>query len=322
MGEFTILMKSKEVRFAILKSLSLGKEHGYGLYSHLKNEQDIKNPSEIYKVLRKMKNDGVIEVIEVEKQGKREREILGLSTLGMEEFYQELFNSSRYFLDLISETATRRLSEDIVTRFNDEELSYIFQYNSVFVDFYFPIERQLQMIDQIKKYFEHEPAFYIRLSEVNKNDPVVNKTTPGINFLDENMTLRVNSIDLIFLMKPITEDMFTHQDANLLSLLKKDGTLITATLRNDLRIFTPMIVDRIKNFFRDLFEEPIASKLHETMSKLLFTDLFYTKTVSNDEIDAIFHNYFKNVKRIEFEQEFYRPLFDLWVCTNIINGSD
>ena len=308
-------MKSNEVRFAILKNLSMGPGHGYDLFTLLKDEFEIKNPSELYKVIRALKDENLVRVATVETSGGREREILEITPLGFETYYEEMLKASKNFLDLISETAIRRLAEGVVRRLNEMEMDTIFsETESIFVNLAIPIERQLQLINQVMRHFKKVPMIYIRRPESNEDDARFLKASPRIHFLDENMVIKPGSIDLVLLFGPILESTDEQSATNIALLLKPGGTLISATLQENLRQITPGLLAGVKNFFTDLLDEPVASKLLESFSRLLMSDLFYPNFVPNTTIKEFLDKNFENITPIQPAATRLAPIFDIFVA--------
>jgi DNA-binding PadR family transcriptional regulator len=312
-------MKSTEVRFAILKNLALGPGHGYDLYMLLKDEFEIKNASELYKVLRGMKDELLVQQASVETTGGREREILELTPRGFEVYYQELLKASKNFLDLIAETAVRRLGEGIVKRLQELNLAALFEnIESVFVHLSIPIERQLQLINQVSRYLTKDPVFYIQPSPSEYANLDYVKTSPRIRILDRNVTIKPGTIDLIVLFGPILDSMFdTTLADNPLVLLKPDGIMIAATLRENLRAITPGLLEGIRNVFKDLFEEAVGEKLLDSFSRLLMSSLFYDHFVSNKDIQAFLATRFEKVTPLGPAMTKLAPLFDAFIAQKL-----
>ncbi|HME53718.1 MAG TPA: PadR family transcriptional regulator [Candidatus Lokiarchaeia archaeon] len=308
-------MKSNEVRFAILKNLSMGPGHGYDLFTIFKEDFEIKNPSELYKIIRAMKEEGLVRVASVEEAGGREREILEITPSGFETYYQEMLKASKNFLDLISETAIRRLVEGVIRRLSEMDMDWIFnETESIFVNLAIPIERQLQLINQIMRHFKKEPAIYIQRSKSTNDEARFLKASPRIHFLDENMVIKPGTIDLVLLFGPILESIDDTSTTNIVQLLKPGGTLISATLQENLRQITPGLLAGVKNFFTDLLDEPVASKLLESFSQLLMSDLFFANFVPNAKIQEYLEANFENIKLIKPRAIQLAPIFDIFIA--------
>ncbi len=311
-------LKSAEVRFALLKNLALGPGHGYDLYMALKEELEIKNPSELYKVLRVLKEEKLVKPASVEMSGGREREILELTEAGFEAYYQEMLKASKNFLDLISETAIRRLGEGIVKRLEELDFNTIFESTeSVYVHLSIALERQLQLINQISRYLKKNPTFYIHPDPTDLTKDIV-KSSPRIKILDQNVSIKPGSIDLVLLFGPIVDRMFNEKSSdNPLDLLRPNGVMLAATLKEDLRAITPVLLDGIKNVFKDLFDERIGAKLLDGFSKLLMSSLFYDHFVSNKDIQRLLSSKFEKVTPLGPMDARIAPLFDAFIAQNL-----
>ena len=312
-------MRTDDVRFAILKSLSLGPSHGYNLFQQLKDEYEIKNPSELYKLLRTMKDEGLIKVLSADTSTGREREILELSQDGFEAYYESLFLASRKFFDLISETAIRRISEIAIrqvsadTRLRDR----IVAAESILLDLSLPLERQLQILNQIYRNFVKSPVVYVRTRGIPANDPLLAKSIQSVRFIDENLALKPQSIDLMLMLGPVLKDTFSGKpgpDQGMLYTLKPDAILVVATMREDLRFLTPNLLQGIENLFKDLFDEPVATKLQESLSQLLFSGLLYNDKTSNTDITNILGTHFNTVQRLDYTSGNVRSIFDIFIA--------
>ncbi len=312
-------MKSTEVRFAILKNLALGPGHGYDLYTILKSEFEIKSASELYKVLRALKDEGLVTQASVTTSGGREREILELTPKGFEAYYQGLLTASKYFLDLISETAIRKLGEGIAKRLQELDLSAIFDNTeSVFVHLSIPLERQLQLINQVSRYLKKDPVFYIEPDPTDTTSLDFVKASPRIHVLDRNTTIKPGSIDLALVFGPIIDTMFDEKSTdNPLALLKPDGVMLAATLKEDLRAITPGLLEGIRNVFKDLFDEAVGAKLLDSFSKLLMSSLFYDHFVSNKDIQKLLATHFETVTPLGTAMARLAPLFDAFIAQHL-----
>ncbi|NMC04507.1 MAG: hypothetical protein GYA24_04805 [Candidatus Lokiarchaeota archaeon] len=312
-------MKSNEVRFAILKNLALGPGYGYDLFTIMKDEFEIKNASELYKILRAMKEEGLVSKTSLETTGGREREILKLTPKGFETYYQGLLKASKYFLDLISETAIRRLGEGFVKRI--EEMDYrtiLDDTGSIFVQLSISIERQLQLINQVSKYFKKNPVIYVQPGNRDQTGLEFVKASPRIHVLDKNVSVKPGSIDLVVVFGPIIDTMFDERSSdNPVVLLKPDGAMIAATLRESLRAITPGLLDGIKNIFKDLFDEDVGAKLLENLSELLMSSLFYEQFVSNSDIQALLATKFEKVMPLGNTRARIAPLFDAFIAQKL-----
>jgi DNA-binding PadR family transcriptional regulator len=312
-------MKSTEVRFAILKNLALGPGHGYDLFTILKAEFEIKNASELYKVLRGLKDEGLITQASLETSGGREREILELTPKGFEAYYQELLKASKNFLDLISETAIRRLGEGIVKRLEELEYRTIFETTeSVFVHLSIALERQLQLINQVSRHFKKHPVIYIQPGSAEQSSLDLLKVTPRIHVLDRNVTIKPGSIDVAVVFGPIIDTMFDEKSSdNPVVLLKPEGIMIAATLKEDLRAVTPGLLEGIRNVFKDLFDEVVGAKLLENLSELLMSSLFYDRFVSNKDIHTLLVKHFEKVTPLGTAEARLAPLFDAFIAQHL-----
>ncbi len=305
-------MKSDDLYFTILKELMLGPGHGYDLFMQLREMHEIKNPSELYKLLRSMKQDGIIQVALTEKVNGREREILEITPSGIEMYYKRLFDASKAFLNLISETAIRRLGEGFAQQLHSE-LANIFKVSErVYLDLTIPIEQQLLIVNQIHRYFEKSPVFYIKVNPEHTKSHALNRAPAGVQFLDENMLLKPQSIDLLLMMRAFSPT--GDAETSTFSLLKPTGILVAATLRENLRDVTPFILRGIGNLFKDLFDEQVSSNLMALFSELLYSRLFYSDFVSNKNIEETLARHFKSVVPVNLHQAANKPLFDAFVA--------
>lgn len=311
-------MKAEDARFAVLKALSasLGR-HGYDLYQALKDELDIKNPSELYKVIRAMKAEGLLRVASVDRNAGRNREILELSTAGLEAYYQRVVDSAMSFIDLITETSIRRLGEELVKRLTTLDGGDVLRSaRIVLVDLAIPIERQLQVINQVSKYFDETPVFYIKKPRKRSGALVSPKSSPNITFLDENMSLKPGTVDLAWLLGPILESTF-QLDAGITSLLRPAGTLLAITLKESLRLVSPRVVAGIQDLFTTLFDEPVSGKLVDSLSRLFLSEMFYGDLVLDVDIRGMLDRRFTRVDQLVLDPEARVPFFDIFVARGL-----
>nr|MDO8119461.1 hypothetical protein [Candidatus Sigynarchaeota archaeon] len=212
-----------------------------------------------------------------------------------------------------TETSIRRLGEALARHFSRGMLGSIFEdAERIYLDLSIPLEQQLLIVNQIYKYFKKSPVFYIKRDTGLINDRSVTRAPTGVQFLDENMMLKQGSIDLLLMMRAFsaTGDI----EAQTFSLLKPTGILVAATLRENLRDMTPLFLKGVNNLFKDLFDEPISSKLMTVFSEFLYSRMFYSNPVSNKNIEGLLLKYFKAVYPVDLPKESFRPLFDAFVA--------
>ena len=118
-------MKSDDIQLSILKKLNVMNNYGYELIKHKEfsngNGKSI-DKSQFYKILRKMKEEGLIEIVDTEKETGKAREILGITEKGKQEYIDRTFDSAKFFMSLIREIMIDFMGEMVIKQFSHWKL--------------------------------------------------------------------------------------------------------------------------------------------------------------------------------------------------------
>jgi hypothetical protein len=118
------------------------------------------------------------------------------------------------------------------------------------------------------------------------------------------------------MMGPVLKDTFSSStgEPGMIYTPKPGGILIVATMREDLRFLMPNVLHGLEDLFKDLFDEPVASKLQESLLKLLFSSMLYNDNTTNEDIREIFGQHFKTVQQLDFGSAEVRSIFDIFIA--------
>ncbi|MBD3188259.1 hypothetical protein GF325_15595 [Candidatus Bathyarchaeota archaeon] len=300
----TSVMKAEDVRLAILKQLKVAPSYGYELYTMLSDELDIKNPSELYKILRSLKTEGYVDTLRMEKQSGRDREILRITEGGKHHYFDQVYESASFFINLISESMLERIASTIVSRFKEWGLDFIFQgRKDILVDFSYSLENQLILINNVSTMFENEPNFYL-VTSVEERESLGRLTglSPRMNLLNRKMALKRDSIDLVLIMAPVEPDRFTRP-GGIKGILREDGMVIIATFKDNVRRMTPVFSKGLHGFFNTVFDEPLAKKLSDSFSSFLIPNLLSKGSLTSSEIERHVDTHFKECRKLGNQEE-------------------
>lgn len=307
------VMKAEDVRLAILKQLKVAPSYGYELFTMLSDEFDIKNPSELYKVLRALKTEGYIDTLRMEKQSGREREILRITESGNHHYFDQVYESASFFINLISESILERIASSIVSRFKGWDLDFIFQgRKDILVDLSYSLENQLILINNVASMFENEPNFYL-MTSVEERESLGRLTglSPRMNLLNRNMALKHDSIDLVLIMAPVEPDRFTRP-GGIKGILREDGMVIIATFKDNVRRMTPVFSKGLHGFFNTVFNESLAKKLSNSFSSFLIPNLLSKGSLTSSEIEQHINSHFKECRKLGNQEETEISFLDIY----------
>ncbi|MHA1681929.1 MAG: PadR family transcriptional regulator [Promethearchaeota archaeon] len=296
-------MKSDEVRFAILKRLKMMPSYGYELFTTFKDMYEITDSSKLYKILRSMKSEGLIEAIGTQKENGRDREILNITTEGKQAYFNHIYESATFFIQLILESMIERMGEEVVTRFKEWGLGHMFDScMEILLDLSYSLESQLMLLNNIISYFEEMPNFYLLTTneEIGKLGRF-STINPRIHLFNENMINKPGSIDFIIVMSPLSREKLIGP-SGLVNLLKKDGSIVIVTLKDRVRIMSPDLTNGIRNFLGNLFDEKLAEKLSQSFTTMLLPTIVSEKSITSLEIKDILGESFSTTRILPYKK--------------------
>ncbi|MBD3194212.1 MAG: hypothetical protein GF317_04100 [Candidatus Lokiarchaeota archaeon] len=292
--------KSGKIKFKILEILKDNPTHGYNLMSILSEKQINSQPSYLYKILRSMKENGLVIGEETPSDQGPNKEILYLTDKGEKEYYNLLIDSASAFFQLIMEANIKAIS-----KFNIKMLNQVgFGPNELegkVIYFYGPnIPYNLlgQIIRGIFGPLDIKIRIYI---QAPKNLPEnafksFDNTKVELILFDSRLGLRANTIDIMFilgdsLIKPLKDVIQESID-----ILKNDSVVFFHVRSQEKakrpRMFFKIIQEVLKEFPVD--KDKLAKIFPRT-----FIRKFPGKRLKKEEINSILNEHFNKVKVIE-----------------------
>lgn len=297
-----IRSRSDTLRFEVLKLLNENPNHGYGLYLLLKDDDIVKRPSDLYKILGSMKDNKLITESEKEEseQGP-DKKILKLTEKGVEEYYECIFDSAKIVIDFLiglNWNQSTPIDEELRDRLKNDIQN---TGNIIFLDIAsnIPIRFQVEMIKQYIVPMDIEVIIYLQVpQEIDRSVfRPLNKTKVNLQILDENVGLKPNTVDYVFTFEGGSKRRFSKKLQLLKTYLKNEGTLIV--LVNTKRI--PELNKIFGDFAQTIFSsvpKDFHKKLLEIIPRFDLTDLL-GKQISSEQTKEILNNHFKDIEVIE-----------------------
>jgi DNA-binding PadR family transcriptional regulator len=297
--------KSEILRFGILKLLQESPTHGYDLFLILKEQNKVKQASDLYKILRSMKKKGLIngKVEEDSSFSGPKKTILSLSEEGIDAYYEYVLESAKIFMDLFMDLSMSQINlfkHELFEQFeiNTEKLG-----NNIYFDISLemPIRFQIGAIKQICNFLDTNITLYLqmpkdvdqRMFRSLENDKV------NLQIFDKNMRLKSHTIDSIFSLGGSSKEIFNSKLNNFIDLLKQDGALFLI-IRNPERL--PRL-NRFQFMFQDIFIN-IPKKFHKRFKEIfpfpqLDVQKVPNKLLNMEQIKDILQNNFEDLKFIK-----------------------
>lgn len=311
-------MTQSSLRFEILKLLKESPTHGYDLFIILQDEEMVKNASDLYKVLRKLKDEGIINEEKEESSSGPEKKILSLSKKGLIEYFERIIDSARDFMDLLM---------DINVKQNYFVDSVINNKNYTIPDLegkkiYFNIQMlnprmQVAIIKRILLPLNKEMSLFINEPSVNRKlFRAFERTKIGINFINKSMSLKPHSVDIILsdlFAFYENKELVKNEMDNLFNLLEAGGSFFIVLPGKNMREPPQMFNMIINQAFKDMPKE-VLPKLGELFPEFAIhnkSNLLEKETLSppvpnlkliaelEEFIGNILKNSFKQVEKIE-----------------------
>ncbi|MHA1792756.1 MAG: PadR family transcriptional regulator [Promethearchaeota archaeon] len=302
-------MKADKVRFDVLKRLNLVPSYGYELYLQLKDKHDIKDPSELYKILRTLKKEGYIDILEKKNETGRKRTIYELSKRGESLYFQMVYESARSFVDLISEVIIGRLTENLFMKFHEWGLDYVFsECKDIYLDLGYALNNQILIIRKVMKYFKKPPTIYVKstskeIKEIGQNMSY----NEHIHLLDEKVMIKPNTIDFIILMEPNEKATFTGL-GGAIDLLKESGSILVIKLNDRIKKIFPFLTGGIKNFLEGVFDFKLAEMITKSFYSVILPRILKKNSIGCKEVKNILSKGFKEFSTLS-ENNPNRPSF-------------
>ncbi|OLS14542.1 MAG: Transcriptional regulator PadR family protein [Promethearchaeota archaeon CR_4] len=218
------------IRFEVLKILKSTPTHGYNLFLLLSQKGLVKHPSELYKILRTLKDKGLLHEESQDSGQGPQKKVLSLTSNGLEEYYLQITESIQILTDLMVEaviTIFRNLLTDFLKKSN---IQYDrFQKSALFFDFaHFPPPFQKEFLLKFVVPLQEKNSIYIRIvgNYLYEISSLLNKIASNLIFLDENLSVKPQSMDYIFLVGIERGILLKERVTNYANVLKPDGGII------------------------------------------------------------------------------------------------
>lgn len=221
--------RSEIVRFEVLKLLKEAPTHGYDLFLLIQDKDPdlIKQVSDLYKILRGMKKDGLIKENEEESKHGPNKKILELTSDGIDEYYDRVLEMAKAFFELLSEA-----NAGFMRQFDEIALSELgldsnfFENKSIFIPADDkPVFMVIRFIKNILVPFNLPMKLYLQIdSEANHRlFWSIEKSKIDLQLIDTNLRLKDESIDIILFAIPELREILIDKVKKYKKYLKKGG---------------------------------------------------------------------------------------------------
>ncbi|MCP4761289.1 MAG: PadR family transcriptional regulator [archaeon] len=226
------------IRFEILKRIKIAPTHGYDLYSTFSMQNLVKDPSQLYKIIRSMKKQGLLYSVKEKSKHGYEKEILSLSPLGLQTYYEHVSNYAKQFINLVEDANVLKYTKIIYNRLHTFNPNLFKNNNLIFLlDYRFvSIQRLLTFLIPFFKSLENNPKIFLNLNKKIVNKPPIPKLNCVFKIIDTNSIIEPNSIDVIISLGNNTENFMSDKLFGIDSWIKKmksDGVLFFSNFKKE-----------------------------------------------------------------------------------------
>src|SRR5271157_914592 len=258
------------IRFEVLKALKYAPTHGYNLYLLLSQKGLVAHPPELYKILRSLKDRGLIQEDPRESVQGPQKKVLSLTPTGMDEYYARVTESLQIFMDLMAEAQFSVLHDLLVTFLAENGVVYQdLEGQVIFFDIgHMPPPMQREFLLKFALPLQEKNILYLRTkdSTVWELYPYLEKILTNVTILDENLNVKSDAIDMIFCFGGNNAQKFEKRLGEFVQSLKSDGAIILTKFGSQEappppRMFASIFQDFIKTFpekFQKQFMGPFA----------------------------------------------------------------
>jgi DNA-binding PadR family transcriptional regulator len=298
--------KSEKIRFEVLKILKETSTHGYDLYLLLQEKGIISKetqPSQLYKVLRDMRESNFIKDLEIEESSKGpDRVILGLTDEGVGEYYTRIIDSAMDFYNLLVEFNIKLFSRKIRNFLKQNGYgSEYFKNKVIFFENIIPfIQKTNEIIRNLFIPLDCEFTLYLRSKSSNNTYQSLERTKINLKLLDENLSFKANSIDMSIIFGNITKGNLRKKIKEISKSLKKNGVLILF-FGERVREERP---EMLRDFFKDLLEE-MPKEFKDNIYKIFpfsHDQQDILKSLNKQEIIKILEDNFLDILRRDIDR--------------------
>lgn len=300
--------KTDRIRFNVLKLLKEQPTHGYDLFLILKEDDFINQASDLYRVIRRMKKNGLIEEETIDSDIGPNKKILHLTQEGIEEYYDWLIDSAELFFGILLDVMIERFSPPW-RALKDANISQDFLKNKV-VYFSAPYINVRLLAGLIKKFFadvDVEFKLVIKLNSEISRVPFrsLENAQFDLRIIDELVAVRKNSIDLYIFIPfiPILDKgesprSFLQQHLN---SLKDDGTFLIWLWRGSERGQQQPPPKIFQNLMRDVFQGVPENQKKRLQQIFLPIPKNFTKSqrITAESMKTVLSRRFESVQEIE-----------------------
>ncbi len=305
-----IRKKSEILRFEILKLLKECPTHGYSLFLILKDQELVDQASDLYKILRFMKDKGYIEG-ETKKTPKGPNKvILTLTDKGKEQYYKRVIESAKVFHELIMDTSVKRIGAIFINFF--EKIGYNskkFQNKKILFDMpmNFQYNFQSRLINSIFTPLDTEVVVYVQPKKLEERNPfrIFERTKVDLKIIDENLSIKSNSMDIILIFGGFIKEKLDSRLIKSRELLKKDG-VIFLIYKSKEKVVTPRVFGGIMESIVQDFPKKHLNDLKEILPPM-FYDKPPTKPLNDEQIRKAILEFFEEVQL--FKEHMFLDVF-------------
>ncbi|MBN1214033.1 MAG: PadR family transcriptional regulator [Candidatus Lokiarchaeota archaeon] len=289
--------KSELIQFEVLKILNNTPTYGYDLFLILSENGIIQKSSYLYKILRFMKNNGLVQGDTNDSSNGPNRIILTLTQKGKELYYSNIIESASFFYGLIFDRYLKisvTLCHEIFRKRGYD--SKKFEGKNCFISFpdEYTFENQITTIYSFFIPFNINLNLYVNPLKIqNYNiDFFFKRTKINVKQIDMNLEMKPQSMDFIFVIGRKIFPEFKNNIEKYQKFLKKKGVFCLA-LENKEEYSRPNIVN-------DLIIELLQNspeKYKNQLKSFLPLDIHSNyQTINNKEIMTLLYSLFNNVE--------------------------
>lgn len=311
------------MRFEILKLLKETPMHGYAIFKILNESGSADQSSHLYKVLRSMERKGLISGKVKDSPRGPNKNIYTLTSSGIEAYYDRIIESARDYHQLLMDLIIKRNADlnrelllDLGLKKEHLENKCIY-----FMGIYPNPSMIIGLIRSLFFNMDVPLTIYLKpTTRVQKRDlNHLKNTQVKVKLLDDNLDLKDNSIDLIYISGTKAKKILEHMLSKTKTLLKNKGHAIIF-LRNEKKIKRFQIFETlIDEIFNDIPENS-QLKLEELFPRLQYRSM-REKMRSWQDVELLTNKQVSNIIESNFdviEINKKLPTLDVFVCRPMV----
>ena len=140
------------------------------------------------------------------------------------------------------------------------------------------------LLNTVLPHFKTPPNFYLfTTSKAIQELGPYSSMSPRVHLFNEKMSLNPGGSDFIIVMSPLDNERLKQ----LIDVLEVKGSIVIVALKDQIRIMRPGFINGIRDFLKNLFDEPLASKLSRSFTSMLIPTIATENSMTSLEIGDI-----------------------------------